>query len=128
MKEYSRKRGKYTLPGTVYMKTIYQIRDYPRLKQNICDVIEESPDPGEVHVAGGKQRSVTESKAIRISDDGMIVDAIDRAAESIPEEYRSGVWNNVVAGEPYPLDASRSTYGMHKARFVYLVAKNLGWI
>ena len=46
----------------------------------------------------------------------------------IPEEYRKGVWRSVMYNEPYPLDASRSTYGLHKSRFVYKVAENLNWI
>ena len=128
MRLYQRHRGKYTLPGTVYMKTIYQIRDYYRLKEKIASVIEGSPDPGEVHVAGGKQSSVTEQKAIKISGDNQIIAAIDNALLTVPDEYREGVWENVMVDRPYPADAARSTYGMYKSRFVYNTADNLGWI
>ena len=40
MAEYQRKLGKYVLPGTVYMKTLYHIRDYFRLKEKIQDAID----------------------------------------------------------------------------------------
>ena len=128
MAEYQRKLGKYVLPGTVYMKTLYQIRDYFRLKEKIQDAIDESPDPRAPKSTGGKKVSPTERKALKVSDDSNIVRAIDKALNDIPEEYRKGVWRSVMYNEPYPLDASRSTYGLHKSRFVYKVAENLNWI
>ena len=128
MKEYQRKRGKYILPGTVYMKTLYQIRDYYRLKEKIQDTIDEGPDPKQTHVSGSRRGSVTESKALKIYNDSTIVTAIEKARDEIPKEYRDGVWKSVMHNEPYPLDAARSTYGIHKSRFVYAVAAYLGWV
>ena len=128
MSNYGKKRGKYVLPGTVYMKTIYQIRDYHRLKEKIKDTIDAGPDPGEVHVSGSRNGSVTERKAMQVYDDGLIVDAIEKALTEIPEEYRKGVWHSVMYREPYPIDAARSTYSLHKSRFVYMVARYLGWV
>lgn len=128
MKNYQRKHGKYVLPGTVYMKTVYQIRDYHRLKEKIQDIIDAGTDPGEVHVSGNRSSSVTERKALQVYNDGVIVDAIEKALSETPEEYRKGVWHSVMYSEPYPLDAARSTYGMHKSRFVYKVAQYLGWV
>ena len=128
MRERVRRKGKYVLPGTVYMKTVYQIRDYHRLREKIQDLIDASPSKEDVQVRVSRQGSVTERKALKISDDCSIVRAIEKAREDIPEEYRAGVWNSVMYNEPYPQDAARSTYGMHKSRFVYTVAEYLGWI
>ena len=128
MKEYQRKRGKYILPGTVYMKTLYQIKDYYRLKEKIQDTIDEGPDPKQIHVSGSRRGSVTESKSLKIYNDSTIVTAIEKARDEIPKEYRDGVWKSVMYNEPYPLDAARSTYGIHKSRFVYAVAAYLGWV
>lgn len=127
MRDYQRKRGKYVLPGTVYMKTLYQIRDYYRLKEKIKDTIEESPDPRQPHASGSKKGSPTETKAFRIYNDDTIVTAIEKARDEIPEEYRDGVWRSVMYNEPYPIDAGRSTYGLWKSRFVCTVARYLGW-
>ena len=110
------------------MKTVYQIRDYYRLKEKVQDTIDESPDPHQPHTSGGRKNSPTETKALKISGDCKIIRAIDKAKEEVPEEYREGVWRSVMYNEPYPLDAARSTYGMHKSRFVYMVADNLGWL
>ena len=110
------------------MKTIYQIRDYHRLKEKIQNVIDAGPDPGEVHVSGSRNGSTTERKAMQIFSDSNIVDAIEKALSEIPEEYRKGVWNSVMYNEPYPIDAARSTYGLHKSRFVHKVAIYLGFI
>lgn len=128
MRDYPRKKGKYILPGTVYMKTVYQIRDYHRLKEKIRDTIDAGGRPGEAQGSGGRKGSVTETKALQIYNDGIIVDAIEKARDEIPEEYRHGVWNSVMYSEPYPLDADRSTYGLHKSRFVHKVALLLGWV
>ena len=128
MSNYQRKRGKYVLPGTVYMKTIYQIRDYYRLKEKNQDTIDAGPDPGEVRVSGSRSGSTTERKAMQIYADSVIVDAIDKALSEIPKEYRKGVWQSVMYSEPYPLDGARSTYGLHKSRFVYKIATYLDFI
>lgn len=127
MRERYRRKGKYSLPGTVYMKTVYQIRDYHRLKEKIQDAIDAGPRKDDVHVTSTRTGSVTESKALKIYDDSSIVKAIELAREEVPAEYRLGVWNSVMYNEPFPRDAARSTYGMHKSRFVYTVAEYLGW-
>jgi hypothetical protein len=109
------------------MKTVYQIRDYHRLKEKIQDAIDAGPRKDDVHVTSTRTGSVTESKALKIYDDSSIVKAIELAREEVPAEYRLGVWNSVMYNEPFPRDAARSTYGMHKSRFVYTVAEYLGW-
>lgn len=110
------------------MKTVYQIRDYYRLKEKIQDAIDAGPSQDDIHVTVARKGSVTESKALKIYDDSSIVHAIELAREEIPSEYRAGVWSSVMYNEPYPKDAARSTYGLHKSRFVYTVAEYLGWV
>lgn len=127
-KEYQTKHSRDILPRAVYMKTIYQIRDYYRLKENLDDVMDEQPDPRQPHVSGSKKGSVVETKAIRRERDRDIVSGIDDALEDIPREYRHGVWQAVMYNAPFPDDAARRTYSRHKARFIIMVARNLGFI
>lgn len=128
MRDYQRRKGKYILPGTLYMKTIYQIRDYYRLKERLDDIAQEQPDPRQPHVSGGRKGSATEMKAIRREHDRNAVRAIEKARDLIPKEYRQGVWDSVLYREPYPSDAARKTYSEYKSKFVYKVAEYLGWI
>ena len=127
MRDYQRKKGKYVLPRTLYRMTVYQIRDYYRLKERLKDIVDEQPDPRQPHVSGGKKESNVETKSIKRERDNDVVTAIEKAKRLIPEEYRRGVWESVMYNEPYPNDAARETYSRHKSKFVYMVAKYLGW-
>ena len=53
------------------------------------------------------------------------IEAIDAALAIVPEEYRSGVFDNVIEHKAYPLDADRSTYSRWKSAFIYAVAVKL---
>ena len=127
-KEYQTKHSKNILPRAVYMKTVYQIRDYHRLKENLQDTLAEQPAPRQPRVSGTKKGSVVETKAIKRERDYDIVKGIDEAIETIPEEYRHGVWQAVMYNSPYPEDAALSTYSRYKAEFIVMVAYNLGFI
>ena len=128
MRDYQTNRSKSILPNAVYRKTIWQIRDYNRLKENLKDRLEESSGSQEV---GGKTNipsSPVETKAIKRERDRDIVSAIDRALETIPQEYRTGVWQSVMYNSPYPNDAAVKTYSRYKADFVIMAAINLEFI
>lgn len=127
-REYQTKHSKNILPRAVYMKTVYQIRDYHRLKENLQDTLDEQPAPRQPSVSGTKKGSVVETKAIKRERDYDIVKGIDEAIETIPEEYRHGVWQKVMYNSPYPEDAALSTYSRYKAEFIVMVAYNLGFI
>ena len=128
MREYQTKRSREHMPNAVYMKTIYQIRDYYRLVENLQDSLDAQPDPSQPHVKGGTPGSSTESKAMKRERDRDIVAAIDKALEQIPEEYRKGVWQAVMYGSPYPDDAATNTYSRYKADFIAYAAVKLGFL
>lgn len=125
MREYQRKTGKYILPGNVYMQTIYQIRDYNRLKEEADRILEESKAPPDGQPKQSGASSDIERKVVRRDKLLHIVDTIDRAIELLPEEYRQGVWDNVMDHKAFPKDADRRTYGRYKSLFVFTVAKDL---
>ena len=125
MSEYQRKKSRYILPRNLYMATLYQIRDYYRMKQEAEAELTASPEPPDGQPRGTVIGNTVESAAIRREKYVLMVKIVDEALEEIPEEYRRGVWRNVMNGEPYPDDASRNTYGNHKSRFIYEVAKKI---
>lgn len=126
MKEYQRQKGnKYILPRELYNQTIWQIRDYHRLKDQAEAILEASPEPSDGQPKGNGTGNTVESKAIRRERLLCTIQIIEESKASIPIEYREGIWNNVLFRQPFPEDADRSTYGRHKSKFVYEVAKKL---
>ena len=125
MREYNRKKGKYTLPRAVYLATLWQIRDYYRMKEESGAILDESPAPPDGMPKGTTIGDMVFSKAVRRENYISKTRAIEEAFGVIPKEYRRGVWCNIVHREPFPLDADRTTYGRWKSRFVYEVAVKL---
>lgn len=128
-RDYQRKKGKYTLPREVYRQTLWQVRDYHRLKDLYEAVAEERPGPSDGMPRGkGGTSDPTFQKAAKLEHIGRVLAAIDEALALVPPEYRKGVWNSVLYDTPYPFDAGRATYGRWKSFFVYTIADKLNFI
>ena len=123
MRNYQRmKFTKYKLPNTVYHSALWKIRDYYRLKELADNVIFEKSKEG-----GCGKNFVSDkvaSAVIRRQKYFSEINLIDETLKQIPSEYRKGVWKNIHFNQPYPLDASRSTYGKYKSEFIYRIAEN----
>lgn len=128
MKDYQRKKTKYILPAAVYHKTLWTIRDYHRLKDEVSTMITPKSGGGESAPPSGDPGDPTYKLAVKYSEYLEIINAIDEARNNIPREYDLGIWNNIQYGARYPQDAERSTYGHIKSRFVYEVAINLHFV
>lgn len=124
-RDYQRRTTKYILPQNLYMRTLYTIRDYDRMVEEAANSLSTSDSSldGQPHGSGvGKP---TENAVVKRDAILPAIEAIDKARQAIPPEYRYGVWMNIVYRMPYPRDADRTTYGAYKSQFVYNVAKNL---
>ena len=127
MMDYQRqKNNKYILPRAVWNQTIWAIRDYYRLKEEADSIILSSPSPDGAPGKAGPG-DPTYAKAVKRERLVKRVDIIDQSLTKIPQEYRKGVWNNVMYGSRYPADAHRNTYSMWKSRYVFTVAKKMGF-
>lgn len=119
MRNYQRqKNNPYKLPHNLYMRMLYTVRDYERIKAEREEIMH-----GEYY-----GRNPTESRGIRLASMVASCDAVDKALQEIPKEYRNGVWCNVCYQKPYPIDAGEATYARYRGKFLYMVAKNLGEI
>ncbi len=106
MREYQKKRGNpYLLPHCLYMRTLYLIRDYPRLK--------------------ARAQNAQDSESGACANE---VRAVEGALEMLPEFYREPVFNNIVYGCRYPLGADERTFRRYKQRCVYYAASLLGLV
>lgn len=127
MKDYQPKKSKYSMPQDAYNTTLWIIRGYHRFRDivkfeaNTIKAIEYDKD----HVQSSEQIDSTFRAAVKIADCKEKINAIDRARDDIPEEYRKGVWESVLYRTPYPDDASESTYSRYRSKFIHDVAFNL---
>lgn len=128
MRDYPRKNGKYKLPTPVYHQTIWLIRDYDRICEELGDIILASPDPPDGQPSG---HHLTDEVVSKVSRREHLADkkrAIDDALERIPEEYRRGVWDNIQLRRAFPNDAGRATYGRWKSLFILDIALSMGFV
>ena len=90
---YQRKTGNpYALPHNTYMRTVYVVRDYDRLRS---------------------QRAETARRR---------VGAVERALGELPPEYRKGVFEYMARGRAYPITAGIATWRRQQQKFVWHVA------
>ena len=124
-RDYQRtRRNQWVLPHNLYRQTLYAIRDYPRIKEEYEDLLQGSRADIDGQPKGNNVGDPTASTAVKAEKLHNQIRAIDNAKKVIPPEYMQGVWNNILYGRPYPLDAGRATYARWKSRFIYEVAKN----
>ena len=124
MRNYQQKKNNpYKLPHNLYMRMLYLVRDYERIRSEREDILNASPAPdGTPHSGTGNP---TEQKAIKLAGLGDNCSAIEQALRVVPPEYRKGVYDNICYRSPYPTDAGEATYKRWRCRFIYEVAKNL---
>lgn len=122
------KNNIYYLARPLYKMTLAFIRDHDRKVSEYNRLLEESPPPPDGMPRGSTTGNPTQRDGIKRADLRIAIDAVKDALESIPEEYRKGVWENIVDYKRYPDDAAPRTYAYHKQRFIYRVAHNMFWV
>ena len=128
MRHYQpKKNNEYKLPHDLYMRMLYLVRDYERMKSEAKEIANSIPMPSE-QPSKNSFSDPTGNKAIRLATINRDCDAVEQALEQIPEEYRKGVIGHMLYKSPYPIDAGEATYKRWRCRFIYYVAKNLSYI
>jgi len=123
-KEYQPKSNKLLYPQ--YMRVIYAIRDYGRLKAEYESIAEASPDPPDGMPSGSKISDPTAEKAMRLEELGRQIRAIEAGMEIIPEEYRKQIYNNIVFRIPYDTrHTAYSTYRYWRQKMIMEISRGL---
>ena len=129
MRDYQRvKKNKYKLPRSAYNRTLWTIRDYDRMKEEVNSLVEISGVNTDGMPKGNGVSDQVSSMVIKRCDLLKDVKVIDMALELIPEEYRAGVWNNIQYNKSYPTYAGVRTFARYKAIFIHSFAKGLNYI
>lgn len=128
------KNNPYILPHHLYMRTLYIIRDYDRLKEKAEKLLEFNENPPET-VFVKTPAEIKNLKNIKDKPDilpferaALETDAIEGALEFIPSFYRDGVLENIMEGARYPLGADERTFRRYKQRYIYHVARLLNCV
>lgn len=122
-----KKNNPYRLDQNLYMRMIYIVRDYHRMKELINDVAGGFPVSSSP-ASNGQYADPTLSRTIKIERISEECTAIEKALEQIPQEYRKAIFDNICFGNPYPLYADASTYSRWRGRFLYYIANKLLYI
>lgn len=123
-----RKNNKYYLPKTLYRRVLSVIRDYERQKEEISDILFGTSDKDGTAVSGGVAGKPTEDMAIRLDKYRRDTEAVEQGLFKIPEEYRKGVYRNIVYRERFPETAAYRTWLRWKQKYVWYVAKRLNLV
>lgn len=130
------KNNPYYIEPSIYKAILYIIRSYGALKKEYEELIEIKTYPKfEPNKSGNNynKNDITGEIAIKLERKAHIINAIESALKKFNElenekYYIKGIWENIINSTPYPCDAASSTYSRHKARFIWLIGKNLDMI
>jgi len=123
MRDYELKAA--GLPKHVYRQVRAVVQGYEKTKTEYDAILYESLPPPDGQPRGTGVSDDTSRRAMRRARLAEKLEVVEQAILIVPEEYRQGVWDSAVLGIPYPLDADRSTYWRHKAKFYRKVAYGL---
>ena len=124
--------GRYSLAHhpEAQKRAYWLIRDYTNIKKRL-EVLDGYSGGHDGPAASGSKESITERTAAKRAELSKHTDIVDKAIEQLPEEYRKGVWDNMVSKKPLPDTAGPKTWKRYKQQFVWYVAwyaGYLGWI
>lgn len=123
-----------TMPSSAYNRTIFTIRDYPRM---VCEYEQLKRDVGVKAASydgmpkGESVGSALEEKAAKLLDLEREINFIQDIIATIPDDMRDGILNNIVYGMRFPLNGygqmipSLRTWQREKTLFIIKVAHAL---
>lgn len=117
------------MPKTAYNRTLAMVRDYPRMCEELIRM-KNSIGIGACNQdgmpKGNEVKSAVEKYAIRLADLEDQVNTIKVCIDSIPEDMRNGILNNIYYRVRYPLMPSDSSWSREKQKFLVCAAEKLG--
>lgn len=120
------KNNPYYLPNSLYRLMLATVRDYDRLCFERDNILHGGSSAGDGMPRGTDVGRPTERKAEKLEYIDRQIDAIDKALQRIPQEYRLHIFDNIRYGKTYPVDyACRKTWSRWNIRFLRGVAENL---
>lgn len=126
-----RKEKDFLIPQAVYKQAVWAVKDLPRLREKFSVLKGDAYSIGSHNLlvqAGlnGLLSDVTSNNAIELVNLSFRINAIEEAAEMLPEKYKMGVLthitNDVLYDETF---ANIKTWRRWQQVFIYYCALNL---
>lgn len=123
-----------TMPSTAYNRTISTIRDYPRMVYEVERLRRDTASVKATNYSGmpsGGTPSGMDDKIARLVDLERDVEKMREVIDTIPEDMRDGIMNNVMYGIGFPrnrdgyLVPSIATWKREKQKFIVLMAHKM---
>lgn len=117
-----------SMPPTAYNRTISTIRDYPRLVYELDQLKRDAGNLKATNHDGlpkGSKSSGIDAKIAYMVDLEKEVQKMQALFDTIPEEFREGILNNIIYRVGFPHVPSRATWYREKNKFVLRFAKEM---
>lgn len=118
-----------SMPPTAYNRTISTIRDYPRM---VYELEQLKRDAGclkgtnyDAMPKGSSGGSGLDAKIAEIVDLEREVQKMQDIIDTIPEEFRKGIMDNIIYRVGFPHIPSRATWYREKSKFILRFAKEM---
>lgn len=130
-REWQQRRfAEYVMPDAVYYQSLWAVRDLARMEKRIRELDREITGDGysaSIVREGRRDYAAirpTEKKAVEKITLEKRVEAIRRALDTVPENYRDFVYANIVY-KKQPVGYQTKIWKIWKQRFLFHVARNL---
>lgn len=127
------KENRIAVPKAVYMQTIWAVRDYDRMREELesisaSDYLPLRKSNGIPHAVreGGRSSDSTASIAIKTAQLSRRIKAIDLSFDRIPPRYKEGIREHLIHGYKYPEDFNIKTWHKWQKIYIYYAAVSLG--
>lgn len=120
------------LPQDVYNRALWHIRGYDRIKEELADLVEQSPPTQDGQPHGSSIGDPTSEAAMRRERLRRDLAIIEESLLDIPEEYRAVILENTARRTPLSRIpaadyASAPTWSKHRMTFITGVATRAGY-
>jgi len=130
-KNYQRvKDNPYVLPNNLYMRVVYIVKDYERLKDEYDVAVGYSTPAVNGMPRSQEMNRVTEGKALLIATMFDELYAITEALDVMPREFRDGVFKKLVKGDPWSITTTQTKemWQRYESIYLYGIAQKLNLI
>lgn len=124
-------RSKYSLAHhpEARQRALWLIRDYPHIKARLDQIDGYGSGGGnDGQPRAHNPKSPVEGLAIKRAALADQLRPVDLAFDEIPEEYRRGLWLNIVERQRYPDYAALKTWQRQRQKLLWYVAEYAGYL
>lgn len=123
-------KSKYSLAQhpEARQRALWLIRDYPNIKAKLEALDGFGAPENDGQPRAHNPHSTTEQAALERAALSAQIEAVDKAFERIPPEYRRGIWEGITQRKRYPDTAGIKTWKRWRQRVLWYTAHFAGYL